>query len=117
MFRLTLRISLAYSLKTGETYAATRSAGRYEPFGGSLVVGLAPVELAFTVTPARASASMSAVRANAAGSSTWNVWTTGSAPSGTEPARVITLGAPGVVVAPRLMADPAGPVVTVLVTV
>ena len=78
-------MSLTYSDSFGETKTATWFAGLYEPFAGSSVLGLGPVAVAVTVTPARRSASMNAVRANAAGSCTWKVCTTGALPAGTVP--------------------------------
>lgn len=57
---------MAYSWYGGEVNAATRGSLPYE--AGSEPSGLGPVGVAVTVTPARASASISAVRPNAFGS-------------------------------------------------
>ncbi|CAM5602058.1 hypothetical protein SCYAM73S_05788 [Streptomyces cyaneofuscatus] len=110
---LTLKMSLAYWAYGGEVNRATRGRPSYEP--GSRPTGLAPVGFAVTSTPARPSASISAVRPKAAGSAMGDTFRAGAEPAAMVPESWIRVPSPEVVTS-MSVGSPGATVRTVDVT-
>ena len=111
---LVFRMTFTISARLPDTCSATRWSAGNEPWAGRRSTGLAPVGGAVTVTPARWSASMNAVRANEAGFGISPIRNAGPASAAIVPDTWKMLGFGWVTV--RAVAPPAFTVFTVDVT-